>query len=109
MFRGGCQKRHDDQCSVSEASLCFDTAPTDWLSDSVLIDSLVNNYLFPDLSEPSDTEVIKPRIPVMNEETREELYKILYLLARQEEYFGRVIDLMNDLIPRGKCSFFSIY
>lgn len=38
----------------------------------------------------------------MNEETREELYKILYLLARQEENFGRVIDLMNDLIPRGK-------
>lgn len=41
----------------------------------------------------------------MNEETREELYKILFLLARQEENFGRVIDLMSDLIPRGKCSF----
>lgn len=41
----------------------------------------------------------------MNEETREELYKILYLLARQEENFGRVVDLMNDLIPRGKYSF----
>ncbi|KAE8554713.1 hypothetical protein EYB25_003254 [Talaromyces marneffei] len=70
------------------------------INAAVLIDSLVNNYLFPDLSEPSDTELITPRIPVMNEETREELYKILYLLARQEENFGRVIDLMNDLIPR---------
>jgi ubiquitin carboxyl-terminal hydrolase 34 len=45
----------------------------------------------------------------MNEETREELYKILYLLARQEENFGRVVDLMNDLIPRGKYSFPLIY
>lgn len=79
-----------------------------WLSNSVLIDSLVNNYLFPDLSEPSDTEIIKPRIPVMNEETREELYKILFLLARQEENFGRIVGLMNDLIPRGKCWFFDL-
>lgn len=104
MSGGGCEKRYGDQCSVSQASLRFDTLCilTEY---SVLIDSLVNNYLFPDLSEPSDTEVIKPRIPVMNEETREELYKILYLLARQEENFGRVVDMMNDLIPRGKYSF----
>ncbi|EED21875.1 ubiquitin C-terminal hydrolase, putative [Talaromyces stipitatus ATCC 10500] len=70
------------------------------INATVLIESLVNNYLFPDLSEPSDTEAIQPRIPVMNEDTREELYKILILLCKQEENFSKVIDLMSDLIPR---------
>lgn len=69
---------------------------------SALIERLVNNYLFPDLSEPSDTEVIVPRIPVMHQETRQELYNILSLLCNNEQNFAKIVDLMSDLIPYGK-------
>lgn len=66
---------------------------------TALIERLVNNYLFPDLSEPSDTEVIVPRIPVMHQETRQELYNILSLLCNNEQNFAKIVDLMSDLIP----------
>lgn len=69
-----------------------------------LIESVINNYLFPDLSEPSDAEIITPRIPIMHEETREELYHILVLLCKQVENFAKVIDLMSDIIPHGTSS-----
>ncbi|KAH8696007.1 putative ubiquitin hydrolase [Talaromyces proteolyticus] len=69
------------------------------LNATSLIESLINNYLFPDLSEPSDTEIITPRIPVMHGETREELYNILVLLCKQADNYAKVIDLMSDLIP----------
>jgi ubiquitin carboxyl-terminal hydrolase 34 len=65
------------------------------------IESMINNYLFPDLSEPSDTEIIIPRIPIMHEETREELYHILVLLCKQVDNYAKVVDLMSDLIPHG--------
>jgi ubiquitin carboxyl-terminal hydrolase 34 len=74
-----------------------------------LIESVINNYLFPDLSEPSETEIITPRIPIMHEETREELYHILVLLCKQVDNYTKVVDLMSDLIPHGKpCIFFQM-
>jgi hypothetical protein len=66
-----------------------------------LIERLCSNYLFPDLSEHSEKEKITPRIPVMHEETREELYNILVLLCKQVENYAKVIELISDLIPHG--------
>lgn len=71
-----------------------------WIFRS-LIESLFNNYLFPDLSEHSDEEKIHPQIPVMHEETRGELYNILVLLCKQVENYAKVIELASDLIPHG--------
>lgn len=68
---------------------------------SDLIENLFNSYLFPDLSDPSETEVITPHVPVMHEETREELYNILVLLAKHADNYGKIMDLMIDLIPSG--------
>ncbi|KAL1967875.1 hypothetical protein VTN77DRAFT_2564 [Rasamsonia byssochlamydoides] len=82
--------------------LCLEIADqTDTrINATELIESLFNNYLFPDLSVPSDTEVITPRVPVMHEETREELYNILVLLCKHVENYAKVIDLVSDLIPQ---------
>ena len=62
---------------------------------------MINNYLFPDLSEPTDTEISSPQIPIMHEETREELYHILVLLCKQVDHFAKVVDLVSDIIPHG--------
>lgn len=90
-----------------EATLVTKAAPGNIYTDynpRDLIESVINNYLFPDLSEPSDTDIITPRIPIMHEETREELYHILVLLCKQVDNYSKVVDLMSDLIPHGTSS-----
>jgi ubiquitin carboxyl-terminal hydrolase 34 len=66
-----------------------------------LIERLFNNYLFPELSENSDG-LITPKIPLMHNETRDELYNILLLLCKEPSNYERVVDLLDDLIPQGK-------
>lgn len=65
-----------------------------------LTEKLFDRYLFPDLSMPSD-EAIVPRIPVMHNQTRIELYSILTLLVKDDRNYFKVVDHLEDIIPQG--------
>lgn len=65
-----------------------------------LTEKLFDRYLFPDLSMPSD-EAIVPRIPVMHNQTRIELYNILTLLVKDDRNYFKVVDHLEDIIPQG--------
>lgn len=45
--------------------------------------------------------MITPKVPIMHEETREELYRILGLLCKHVDNYAKVIELVSDLIPQG--------
>ncbi|TPX26244.1 hypothetical protein DIZ76_011705 [Coccidioides immitis] len=65
-----------------------------------LMDQLFATYLFPDLSEQIDTEVIEPAIPVMHTETRQEIYNVLLLLCEDETNCEQMLEILEDVIPR---------
>jgi hypothetical protein len=67
---------------------------------SDLIENFFNNYLFPDLSRSCDTP-IHPRVPVMHNQTRQELYHILILLSKSRGNYAKIIELLEDIIPQG--------
>ncbi|RHZ67719.1 putative ubiquitin C-terminal hydrolase [Aspergillus thermomutatus] len=64
-----------------------------------LAEKLFDNYLFPNLSEESDSLIV-PQIPVMHTQTRQELYGILSLLCKYTEDYCTVVDSVKELIPR---------
>ncbi|KAK2791273.1 hypothetical protein FQN52_004949 [Onygenales sp. PD_12] len=74
------------------------TANTD---TSNLMESLFTAYLFPDLSECSETEAIQPSIPVMHTATRRELYNVLLRLCEVKTNCEKMLDLLGDVIPLG--------
>ncbi|KAF7115388.1 hypothetical protein CNMCM5793_002204 [Aspergillus hiratsukae] len=63
-----------------------------------LAEKLLDNYLFPNLSEESDSRIV-PQIPVMHTQTRQELYGILSLLCKYPEDYCTVVECVKDLIP----------
>jgi ubiquitin carboxyl-terminal hydrolase 34 len=67
---------------------------------SDLAEKLFDNYLFPNLSEESDSLIV-PQIPVMHTQTRQELYGILSLLCKYSEDYCTVVDCVKELIPTG--------
>jgi ubiquitin carboxyl-terminal hydrolase 34 len=67
---------------------------------SDLAEKLIENYLFPNLSEESDNLIV-PQIPVMHTQTRQELYGILSLLCKYSEDYCTVVDCVKELIPGG--------
>lgn len=69
-------------------------------SSSDLAEKLIDNYLFPNLSEESD-HLIVPQIPVMHAQTRQELYGILSLLCKNSDDYCTVLDCVKELIPAG--------
>lgn len=46
-------------------------------------------------------EAIVPRIPVMHNQTRIELYNILTLLVKDDRNYFKVVDHLEDIIPQG--------
>lgn len=65
-----------------------------------LTEKLFDRYLFPDLSMPSEMATIVPRVPVMHNQTRIELYKILTLLIKDDRNYLKVVDHLEDIIPQ---------
>ncbi|KAL4864454.1 hypothetical protein BDV12DRAFT_176122 [Aspergillus spectabilis] len=63
-----------------------------------LTEQLFDNYLFPDLSDPSE-EPITPQIPVMHTQTRQELYAIVGLLSKYDDNFYQLVGRLEDIIP----------
>lgn len=64
----------------------------------------MNTYLFPDLSPETD-EVIVPQVPVLHAETRQKLYRIVTLLCkRSDSNLYRVMEQLEDVVPRGMFS-----
>ncbi|BDD63108.1 hypothetical protein MAP00_008050 [Monascus purpureus] len=81
--------------------LCLDLADSNNTSLDTfdLAESLFNNYLFPDLSMPSDSPMA-PQVPVMNTQIRQELYAILILLCKYDENYSKMVSFLEDLIPQ---------
>lgn len=65
-----------------------------------LASNLFDRYLFPDLSLPSDEEIV-PQVPILHNRTRMEMYNILTMLIEDEKNYLSVVDNMEDLIPKG--------
>lgn len=65
-----------------------------------LASNLFDRYLFPDLSLPSDEEIV-PQVPVLHNRTRMEMYNILTMLIEDEKNYLSVVDNLEDLIPKG--------
>lgn len=65
-----------------------------------LASKLFDRYLFPDLSLPSDEEIV-PRVPILHNRTRMEMYNILTMLIEDEKNYLSVVDNLEDLIPKG--------
>ncbi|KAL5335950.1 hypothetical protein BJX70DRAFT_401139 [Aspergillus crustosus] len=63
-----------------------------------LTERLFDNYLFPDLSEPSE-ERITPQIPVMHTQTRQELYAIVGMLSKYGNNYNQLVGRLEDIIP----------
>lgn len=85
---------------------CLDRAQTAGVPvDSFdLTEKLFDRYLFPDLSISSD-EAIVPRVPVLHNQTRIELYNILTMLIKEDKNYLSVVDHLEDLIPQGLNTF----
>lgn len=65
------------------------------------MEKLFTTYLFPELSEPTETKVIQSSIPVMHNTTRQEIYNILLLLCEDQANCERMLTLLDDVIPYG--------
>jgi ubiquitin carboxyl-terminal hydrolase 34 len=66
------------------------------------MERLFITYLFPDLSErPGKNQVVEPRIPVMHNVTRQEIYNVLILLCEDQVNCGKMLKLLEDVIPQG--------
>lgn len=67
-----------------------------------IMENVFNNYLFPDLSAfaPGPMRAVNPQVPVMHNQTRQELYNILLLLSKNDENYPKIIELLEDLIPQ---------
>ena len=44
---------------------------------------------------------LNPRIPVMHNQTRQELYNVLLLLCKYKGNYAKIIELLEDVIPQG--------
>ncbi|KAF7594517.1 hypothetical protein BBP40_008964 [Aspergillus hancockii] len=64
-----------------------------------LTENLFDKYLFPDLSMPS-SQAIAPQTPVMHTQSRQELYGILSLLCKYDDNYPKVVERLDDLIPK---------
>ncbi|PGH13416.1 hypothetical protein AJ79_03695 [Helicocarpus griseus UAMH5409] len=82
--------------------MCLDLAhaTTDTMDTSNLMERLFSTYLFPDLSEGSDTEVVQPKTPVMHTATRQELYNIILRLCEKHSNCEKMLALLDDVIPQ---------
>lgn len=74
---------------ISNNSLCSDLAR-----------QLFDNYLFPDLSLPSN-DTIEPQVPVMHSQTRQEMYNVIRILCRGNENYLSMVECLEDIIPEG--------
>ena len=66
-----------------------------------LMEKLFSTFLFPDLSDGQLDEPIEPRVPVMHNATRQELYRVLLQFCEDDENYGKMLELLEDVIPRG--------
>src|SRR5436190_1991008 len=64
------------------------------------MERLFTTYLFPDLSECPGNQVIQPSIPVMHNFTRQEIYNVLILLCEDRANCGKMLELLEDVIPQ---------
>lgn len=67
---------------------------------SDLTEKLFDRYLFPDFSSRSST-LIRPKVPIMHGQTRQELYRILTLLCKYDQNYMGMVDCLEDIIPQG--------
>ncbi|KAL4910198.1 hypothetical protein BDW74DRAFT_144626 [Aspergillus multicolor] len=79
---------------------CLEIAETSNISLDTfnLTEQLFDTYLFPDLSLPSQ-DLIFPQIPVMHNQTRQELYGIVYHLSKYGDNYSQLISRLEDIIP----------
>ncbi|KAF9893427.1 hypothetical protein FE257_010739 [Aspergillus nanangensis] len=63
-----------------------------------LAENLFDKYLFPDLSMPSPS-LLTPQIPLMNTQTRQELYSILSLLCKNNTNYFKIVERLEEIIP----------
>ncbi|PGH08928.1 ubiquitin thiolesterase [Blastomyces parvus] len=72
---------------------------TGTMDTSNLMEKLFATFLFPELSDPSETEDIQPSIPVMHNATRQEIYNILLRLCEDQTNYEKMLTLLDDVIP----------
>jgi len=72
---------------------------------SELRDELVQTFLFPELTEDSSSERMKPVVPIMNPDTRIMIYNMLALLCTDRETYWQTLGLLDELIPKGKFTY----
>lgn len=65
------------------------------------MEQLFTTYLFPNLSEATDQQVIEPMVPVMHMGTRQEIYNVLLLLCEDEHNCEQMLEILEDVIPPG--------
>lgn len=63
-----------------------------------LMVQLFTTYLFPPLSDVKDDEEVVPRIPVMHEITRQEIYLVILLLCEDPTNCRQMLSLLEDVM-----------
>ncbi len=70
---------------------------------SHLAKDILSTFLFPGLSDPN-TAGCQPRLPVLKDAVREDLYHLVLSLSKTQEDLGDIVDHFEDLVPRGEYS-----
>ncbi|KAI5306659.1 hypothetical protein KEM56_007756 [Ascosphaera pollenicola] len=67
---------------------------------SQLLRPLFKTFLFPEFSDSAAEDVPEPTVPIMHEETREEIYKVFKFLCESPANYEVVMnELLGDIIP----------
>ncbi|KAI9850642.1 MAG: hypothetical protein M1824_003198 [Vezdaea acicularis] len=69
------------------------------LATGDLAERLLNALLFPQLSRGDEQDEVTEKRPILDEPSRKELYRLVYLLAHDLEHFERILDMLADLVP----------
>lgn len=61
---------------------------------------LFDSYLFPESSVPSSHPIVA-RVPVMHEQTRQELYAVLCLLCKRNDNYLQMVERLDNITLQG--------
>ena len=68
---------------------------------SHLAKDILSTFLFPGLSD-TNSAGFQPRIPVLKDAVREDLYCLVLSLSKTQEDLDNIVDHFEDLVPRGE-------
>ncbi len=68
---------------------------------SNLMEDLFSTHLFPDLSPSEGDRKLVPRVPVLQSQTRREMYSVIVSLSQNTESYQKLLGLVKELVPQG--------